>query len=54
MQDPTAEHILDRLSDLKNYPHEALAPYEEFKLAGKPTTSPPGDSSIARMPGRRR
>lgn len=28
----TAEGILKRLSDSKNYPEEALAPYEEFKV----------------------
>jgi hypothetical protein len=35
IKDATAEHILDRLSDLKNYPREALVPYEEFKIEGK-------------------
>ena len=31
MQDSIAEDILVRLSDLKNYPGETLAPYEEFR-----------------------
>ncbi|MDQ4002872.1 MAG: hypothetical protein M3259_03410 [Actinomycetota bacterium] len=34
-QDTPAENILDHLSDLKNYPDQALAPYEEFTLAAK-------------------
>jgi hypothetical protein len=34
-QDHTAESILGRLSDLKNYPEKALAPYEEFSLGGR-------------------
>ena len=34
-QDTIAENILDRLSDLKNYPDEALTSYEEFALGGK-------------------
>jgi len=34
-QDTTAEVILERLSDLENYPEEALAPYEEFSAGGK-------------------
>ncbi len=32
MQDATAAGILERLSDLENYPDEALTPYEEFKV----------------------
>ena len=34
-QDTIAENILNHLSDLKNYPDQALAPYEEFTLSGK-------------------
>ena len=41
-QATTAENILDRLSDLKNYPDEALAPYEEFTLGGKTYYFTPG------------
>jgi hypothetical protein len=33
--DPTAENILTRLSDLKNYPEEAVVPYEEFVVDEK-------------------
>ncbi len=32
--DKIAENILDHLSDPKNYPDEALTPYEEFAVAG--------------------
>ena len=31
-EDPTAENLLERLSDLENYPEEALVPYEEFEM----------------------
>ena len=31
-KDANAQNILDRLSDLKNYPEEALAPYQEFRV----------------------
>ena len=41
--DKAAEHILERLSDLKNYPDlEPLAPYEEFELDGKTYYFTPG------------
>ena len=33
--DTTAEKILARLSDLENYPEDALASYEEFLIDGK-------------------
>jgi hypothetical protein len=35
MQDATAQRILERLSDLENYPDQALVPYEEFSAGGK-------------------
>lgn len=35
VRDPTAGDLLKRLSDLENYPDDALAPYEEYKLDGK-------------------
>ena len=41
-QDPTAENLLDRLSDLENYPQEALVPYEEFEMGGKTCYFTPG------------
>jgi hypothetical protein len=34
-RDITAEDLLKRLSDLQNYPDDALAPYEEYKLDEK-------------------
>jgi hypothetical protein len=34
-QDITAENILQRLSDLKNHPHEEIVPYREFNVDGK-------------------
>ncbi len=38
----TAENILDRLSDLKNYPHDALTAYEEFDIGGRTYYFTPG------------
>jgi hypothetical protein len=40
--DPTAENILDRLSDPENYPHEAPAPYEEIGVNGNVYYFTPG------------
>ena len=40
--DKAAEHFLDHLSDLKNYPQRSLAPYEEFSLDGKTYSFSPG------------
>jgi hypothetical protein len=34
LRDATAERILERLSDLKDHPEEAIAPYEEFSVDG--------------------
>jgi hypothetical protein len=42
IKDATAEHILDRLSDLKNYPEQALVPFEEFEIDGKTYYFTPG------------
>ncbi|MDQ3832950.1 MAG: hypothetical protein M3315_04825 [Actinomycetota bacterium] len=50
-RDPTAEHILDRLSDLENYPEEALAPYEELRLSGKTYYFTPGGFLYKKVPG---
>ena len=41
-QATTAEGILEGLSDLKNYPDEALAPYEEFVAHGRTYYFTPG------------
>jgi V8-like Glu-specific endopeptidase len=42
LRDITAEDLLKRLSDLENYPHDALAPYEEYKLDEKTYYFTPG------------
>ena len=44
MKDTTAQNILDYLSDLENYPNEALAPYEEFRVGGYTYYFTPGGS----------
>src|SRR4051812_16775621 len=49
--DPTAENILDRLSDLENYPHEALAPYEEFRVGANTYYFTPGGFLYRKDPG---
>ncbi len=41
-EDPTAEYILDRLSDVEKYPEETLVPYEEFSVVGKTYYFTPG------------
>ena len=48
--DTTAENILERLSDLENHPHEALAPYEEFRV-GANTYFTPGGFLYRKDPG---
>ncbi|MDQ3834939.1 MAG: hypothetical protein M3315_15240, partial [Actinomycetota bacterium] len=47
----TTENILDRLSDLKNYPDDALTPYEEFEIDGKTYYFTPGGFLYRRDPG---
>jgi hypothetical protein len=42
LRDTTAENILDRLSDLDNYPEDALVPYKEFLIGGKTYYFTPG------------
>ena len=34
-KDTTAKSILDRLSDLENYPEETLVSYKEFEIGRK-------------------
>ncbi len=41
-RDTTAESILERLSDKKNYPEETLTAYEEFTVGGKTYSFTPG------------
>ncbi len=50
-KDTTAENILDRLSDLQNYPEEGLVPYEEFELARKTYYFTPGGFLYRKDPG---
>ncbi len=52
LQDVTEEQLLlDRLSDMKNYPDETLAPYEEFSLGGKVYYFTPGGFLYRKDPG---
>ena len=50
-RDPTAENILDRLSDLKEHPSEALPPYEEFEVGQNAYYFTPGGSLYRKDPG---
>ena len=45
------ENILERLSDLENYPEKTLAPYEEFDLDGKSYYFTPGGFLYRKDPG---
>ncbi len=51
LRDTAAENILERLSDLENYPEDALAPYEEFLLGGKSYYFTPGGFLYRKEPG---
>ena len=42
LQDTTAEGVLERLSDMKNYTEEALVAYQEFKEGGNVYYFTPG------------
>src|SRR5215212_11662952 len=42
LRDTTAEGLLKCLSGLENYPNDALAPYQEFKLDEKTYYFTPG------------
>ena len=50
-QDNTAQRILERLSEVKNYPEEALVPYEEFSVEGKTYYFTPGGFLYRKDPG---
>ena len=49
-RDITAENILERLSDLKNHPHEEIVPYREFNVDGKLYYFTPGGFLYRRDP----
>ena len=51
LQDTTSEGILERLSDLKNYPDETLAPYETFATSGEIYYFTPGGFLYSRDAG---
>ena len=51
MRDATAENILDRLSDLENYPEESLAPYKEFRIGANTYYFMPGGFLYRKDPG---
>jgi hypothetical protein len=46
----TTENTLDLLRALKNYPDEALTPYEEFKVGEKTYYFSPGGSLYRKDP----
>ena len=50
-EDPTAENLLERLSDLENNPRETLAPYETFAASGKIYYFTPGGFLYRKDPG---
>jgi hypothetical protein len=49
--DPTAEDILDTLSDLENYPEEALVAYQEFERDEQTYYFTPGGFLYRKDPG---
>ena len=51
LQDLTAEDLLERLSDLENYPADALAPYQEFEVGEKTYYFTPGGFLYRKDPG---
>lgn len=51
IRDTIAERVLKRLSDPKNYPEEALAPYQEFEAGGNTYYFTPGGFLYRKDPG---
>jgi hypothetical protein len=50
-EDPTAENLLERLSDLENNTEESLVPYEEFEIGSETYYFTPGGFLYRREPG---
>ena len=50
-EDRIAEHVLDSLSDIENYPDEQLAPYKEFTIGGRTYYFTPGGFLYRKDPG---
>ena len=50
-QDTTAVNLLDMLSDLENYPQEALVPYQEFERDERTYYFTPGGFLYRKDPG---
>jgi hypothetical protein len=50
-EDPTAENLLERLSDLENNAEESLVPYEEFEIGSETYYFTPGGFLYRREPG---
>ena len=50
-KDTTAKSILDRLSDLENYPEETLVSYKEFEIGRKTYYFTPGGFLYRKDPG---
>ena len=50
-EDPTAENLLERLSDLESNPEEALVPYEKFEMEGETYYFTPGGFLYRKDPG---
>jgi hypothetical protein len=50
-KDTAAESILNRLSDLENYPEQSLVPYEEFEIGRKTYYFTPGGFLYRKDPG---
>ena len=51
MHDAAAVRILERLSDVENYPEEALAPYQEFGVGAHIYYFTPGGFLYRKDPG---
>jgi len=50
-RDVIAEELLEHFSDLKNYPEEALAPYQEFGVGAHTYYFTPGGFLYRKDPG---